>query len=186
MGELRSDFIGREFHLQLFIPLCNFFSYVDPVTAVVPTQDGQTMLVTTLDSHIRLMDMTNGKLLNEFSGHSNESYRCRGTFAHAEASVICGDEKGMIWAWDLLDVRLSFLFVQCLNLRTFILKGKTSSTKSATKSTRQGHHLDRASPHRCRRSDHFQRRRHRQSVATSSGRGLEWQHHNFIQCVVYL
>jgi len=87
-GELRSDFIGQ------------------PVTSVVPTQDSQTILVTTLDSHIRLMDNTSGKMLNEFTGHINDSYRCRACFDHAEASVICGDENGKIWAWDLLDAKV--------------------------------------------------------------------------------
>ncbi|KXN85324.1 WD repeat domain-containing protein 83 [Leucoagaricus sp. SymC.cos] len=87
-GELRSDFIGH------------------PVTSVVPTQDGQTLLVTSLDNHIRLMDMSTGKMLNDFTGHTNNSYRCRACFGHAEASVVCGDEKGMIWAWDLLDAKL--------------------------------------------------------------------------------
>lgn len=70
----------------------------------MPTQDSQTVLVTTLDSHIRLMDMSTGKMLNDFTGHKNESYRCRACFGPAEATVICGDENGRIWAWDLLDV----------------------------------------------------------------------------------
>lgn len=74
----------------------------------MPTQDTQTLLVTTLDNHIRLMDMTNGKMLNEFIGHVNEAYRCRACFGHAEATVICGDEKGVVWAWDLVDVSKCF------------------------------------------------------------------------------
>jgi len=72
----------------------------------VPTQDGQTLLVTSLDGHIRLMDMSTGKMLNDFTGHTNNSYRCRACFGRAEDSVICGDEKGMVWAWDLLAVGL--------------------------------------------------------------------------------
>ncbi|CAK5265796.1 unnamed protein product [Mycena citricolor] len=87
MGELRSDCLGH------------------PVTSVVPTQDSQTMLVTTLDSHIRLMDVSTGKMLNDFTSHANEAYRCRACFGHGEASVICGDEKGAVWAWDLLDAK---------------------------------------------------------------------------------
>ncbi|GLB37547.1 putative WD domain, G-beta repeat [Lyophyllum shimeji] len=87
-GELRSDFIGH------------------PVTSVVPTQDNQTYLVTTLDSHVRLMDATTGKMLNDFTGHTNTAYRCRACFDHAEATVIVGDEDGMIWAWDLLDAKV--------------------------------------------------------------------------------
>jgi len=49
------------------------------------------------------MDLQTGKMLNDFTSHSNDSYRCRASFGHAEAAVVCGDEKGQIWAWDLLD-----------------------------------------------------------------------------------
>jgi len=86
-GELRSDYLGQ------------------PVTSLVPTQDSQTVLAATLDSHIRLMDLTTGKLLNDFQSHSNDSYRCRACFGHNEASVITGDEKGQVWAWDLMDAK---------------------------------------------------------------------------------
>ena len=87
MGELRADYLGH------------------PVTSVLPTQDGSTALVTTLDSHVRLMDLQTGAMLNDFVSHRTEEYRCRSCFGHAEASVICGDEDGRIWAWDLVDVR---------------------------------------------------------------------------------
>lgn len=106
-GELRSDYMGRECDRR-FGNIVSLF-ILDPVTAVVPTQDSQTILVTTLDSHIRLMDATNGKMLNDFTGHNNSAYRCRACFDHAEATVACGDENGMVWAWDLLDVRLLLL-----------------------------------------------------------------------------
>lgn len=72
----------------------------------MPTKDNQTLLVTTLDSHVRLMDATTGKMLNDFSGHTNTSYRCRGCFGHGEANVVLGDENGMVWAWDLLDAKV--------------------------------------------------------------------------------
>ncbi|KAH9917886.1 nuclear mRNA splicing protein [Epithele typhae] len=85
MGELRTDFIGQ------------------PVTSVVPSQDSQTYLVTTIDGHVRLMDMSTGKMLNDFKGHASESYRIRSCFGHGEATVICGDEGGAVWAWDLVD-----------------------------------------------------------------------------------
>lgn len=51
------------------------------------------------------MDLQTGKMLNDFTSHFNDSYRCRASFGHAEAAVICGDEKGQVWSWDLLDVR---------------------------------------------------------------------------------
>jgi WD40 repeat protein len=88
-------------------------NFLDPVTSVVPTQDSQTFLVTSLDSHLRLMDVSTGKMLNDFSGHKNSSYRCRGCFGHGEASVLVGDEDGKVWAWDLVDV-CAFSLLLCL------------------------------------------------------------------------
>jgi len=85
MGELRTDFLGP------------------PITSIVPTKDGQTALVSTLDSTLRLMDLGTGKMLNQFKSHHMESYRCRACFGQQEATVICGDENGQVWAWDLVN-----------------------------------------------------------------------------------
>lgn len=51
------------------------------------------------------MDTQTGSMLANFSGHLNKDYKIRAVFGHAEASVVCGDERGSVWAWDLLDVR---------------------------------------------------------------------------------
>ena len=75
------------------------------------------------------MDSSTGKLLNDFTGHVNEAYRCRACFGHAEATVVCGDENGQVWAWDLLDVcplcsiRLPYLKIP---------KGKSLTAKSTS------------------------------------------------------
>lgn len=88
MGQLRSDFVGA------------------PLASVVPTLDGQTNLVSTLDSTIRLFDAMTGKCLNTFKGHKAEGYRCRAVFdGKEESSVICGDENGKVWAWDIADAK---------------------------------------------------------------------------------
>ncbi|KZT27963.1 WD40 repeat-like protein [Neolentinus lepideus HHB14362 ss-1] len=86
-GQLRADYIGS------------------PVTSVLPTADYTTYLATTLDSTVRLMDASTGKLLQQFTaaGYSVKNYRCRAVFGHGEASVVGGDEGGRVWAWDLLD-----------------------------------------------------------------------------------
>ena len=86
MGEVQADYLGH------------------PITSVVPTADSTTALVSTLDSHVRLMDLKTEGVLNDFKSHRNEAYWCQSCFGHAEASVMCGDEEGMIWAWDLVDV----------------------------------------------------------------------------------
>lgn len=131
-----------DFILEAYIALLP-----EPVTSVIPTQDNQTMLVTTLDSRVRLMDTTSGKMLNEFVGHTNEAYRCRACFGHGEATVICGDEKGMVWAWDLLDV--SYITSKPLLDTPYIrLTGQSFATQSTTESTSEGYYMDRAPPHR--------------------------------------
>ncbi|CED84580.1 Conserved WD40 repeat-containing protein [Phaffia rhodozyma] len=86
MGELRSDYIGH------------------PITSltVSPTSN-TTVLVTTLDSTIRLLDRTNGKVLASFQGHKNESYRSKAAFLLGESGVVCGDEDGKLWGWGVLD-----------------------------------------------------------------------------------
>ncbi|EJT98009.1 nuclear mRNA splicing protein [Dacryopinax primogenitus] len=84
-GELRADYLGY------------------PVTSVLPTADLQTVLATILDSKVILLDDSAGTALATFTGHRNKEYRSRAAFGHQEASVICGDEDGRIWAWDLLD-----------------------------------------------------------------------------------
>lgn len=104
-GQLTSDYLGRRFsHSQYKQP---FSLLVDPITSIVPTKDNQTLLVTTLDGKIRLMDRKTGQALNTFQGHSHESYRCRACFDPTEEAVIFGDELGKVWAWDLVNVSRS-------------------------------------------------------------------------------
>ncbi|THH08143.1 hypothetical protein EW145_g2900 [Phellinidium pouzarii] len=85
MGMLTVDYLGQ------------------PITSLAPAHDAQTVLAATLDARVHLLDLHTGSALNTFTGHSHAEYRCRACFGHAEASVICGDENGQVWAWDLLD-----------------------------------------------------------------------------------
>lgn len=84
-GQMTSDYLGH------------------PITAIQPTKDGQTLLITTLDGKIRLLDRKTGQCLNTFQGHKHESYRCRATFDSKEEIVIFGDEDGRVWTWDLVN-----------------------------------------------------------------------------------
>ena len=75
----------------------------DPVNSVQQTRDGNALLISTLDSSIRLFDKGNGQLLQSYTGHANEKYRVRSTLALADAAVISGSEDGAIFIWNLLD-----------------------------------------------------------------------------------
>lgn len=135
--------------------------YIEPITSLVPTADGTTLLVSTLDSNIRLLDLSTGQMLNTFSGHKSKDYRIRACFGGAEATVICGDEGGQVWGWDLVDVSIHFptsiiyywlfhsrqaTFGSCINADDEHA-GDHPPTKPAAQGTRQGYYMDGASSH---------------------------------------
>lgn len=72
------------------------------VTSVKCTEDGAAVLVSALDGKIRLMDKSNGKMLQSFSGHVNQDLRVRSCFAEREEFVVSGSEDGEVWCWDLV------------------------------------------------------------------------------------
>lgn len=87
MGEVYVDLIGS------------------PVTSVTTTNQADSVLVSTLDSTLRLMDQKDGKCLKIYKadGFVNETYRIRSTLGCGEAFVLSGSENGEIFVWDLLE-----------------------------------------------------------------------------------
>ena len=75
----------------------------EPITSVQQTRDKNAILVSTLDSTIRLMDKANGQLLQSFKGHRNTDFRIRFGLGFADAVVISGSEDGQLFAWDVLE-----------------------------------------------------------------------------------
>ncbi|KAL8997721.1 MAG: hypothetical protein Q9169_003050 [Polycauliona sp. 2 TL-2023] len=74
-----------------------------PITSVQQTTDGNAVLVSTLDSVIRLMDKSNGQMLQSYKGHTNTDYRIRSCLGLADSIVISGSEDGKIYVWDVLE-----------------------------------------------------------------------------------
>lgn len=118
MGELRADCIGRECPLPPPPPYL-LYRYVrqrvtdswnarwllsDPVTSLTLSPISPTLLVSTLDSHVRLFDRKSGKMLGDFTGHKNDSYKSQAAMMYGEGGVVCGDEDGKLWSWGVLDV----------------------------------------------------------------------------------
>lgn len=93
-GELRSDCFDRA-------SVDDLSHISEPVTSVSLSQDGQTLLVSTLDSTIRLLDGADGSLLQSYTGHINTEYRIPSVFGEEDASVLTGDERGRVWEWSL-------------------------------------------------------------------------------------
>ena len=85
-----------------------------PVTSVRCSADGNALLVSTLDSRIRMLDRADGKLLKAFGGDGQGSYRnndlrIRSAFAKGDAVVLSGSEteegtksQASVYAWDVL------------------------------------------------------------------------------------
>jgi len=86
MGEVYIDLIGA------------------PVTSVTTTNQADSMLVSTLDSTLRLMDRRDGKCLKAYKndGFVNEKYRIRSTLGAGDVFILSGSENGEIFIWDLL------------------------------------------------------------------------------------
>lgn len=78
-------------------------AHLDPITSVQHTGDGNAVLVSTLDSVIRLMDKSNGQMLQTYKGHTNKEYRIRSCLGLVDSVVISGSEDGKIYLWDLLE-----------------------------------------------------------------------------------
>ncbi|KAL8726027.1 MAG: hypothetical protein Q9166_006972 [cf. Caloplaca sp. 2 TL-2023] len=82
-------------------------TYVDnighPITSVQQTADGNVVLVSTLDSVIRLMDKSNGQMLQSYKGHTNMDYRIRSCLGFGDSVVMSGSEDGKLYVWDFLD-----------------------------------------------------------------------------------
>lgn len=81
---------------------------VEPVTSLTPSMQGDTLLVSTLDSTLRLMDKANGKMLQSYTDaeYVNTTYRIRSTLAGNDSFVLSGAEDGSIYAWDVVSGKL--------------------------------------------------------------------------------
>ena len=73
----------------------------EPVTSLSFTADSSLLLVSTLDSTHRLLDLQHGTVVQSFTGHKNTNYRSQSCFGAREETVICGDEDGKVFGWDM-------------------------------------------------------------------------------------
>ncbi|KAI8099087.1 WD repeat domain-containing protein 83-like protein [Halteromyces radiatus] len=87
-GQLYEDYIGS------------------PITSSKISGDGNCILINTMDDTIRLMDKTNGQLLNSFKGHRQQKYKIESALTYDDAHVISGSEDGHIYIWNVLEGNL--------------------------------------------------------------------------------
>ncbi|KAL1593784.1 hypothetical protein SLS60_010516 [Paraconiothyrium brasiliense] len=104
-GEIVSGSVdGRVRSYDLRTGYCQVDVIGYPVTSLAMSKKGTEVLVSSLDSTVRLMDRTNGQLLKAYRDEAfvNTDLRVRSTLGLNDSVVISGSDDGMIFAWDLL------------------------------------------------------------------------------------
>mmetsp|Transcript_17899 Transcript_17899/g.45527 ORF Transcript_17899/g.45527 Transcript_17899/m.45527 type:complete len:133 (+) Transcript_17899:225-623(+) len=77
-----------------------------PVTCARYSHDQNCVLAASLDHRLRLLDRRNGQLFSTYRGHRAGSYRVQCALSHDDALVLCGDELGHVFAWDLVEAEV--------------------------------------------------------------------------------
>lgn len=80
----------------------------DPVTSLTPTKQSETLLLSTLNSKLLLLDKSTGKILQSYKhpAFTNETYRIRSTLGLNDSVVMSGSEDGSVYVWDLVEGKL--------------------------------------------------------------------------------
>ena len=76
-----------------------------PVTHVALSHDANCVLASCLDAKLRLLDKSNGEMLNEYAGHVNKAYKLGCCLSHDDSLVLSGSEDGSLHMWDLVDAK---------------------------------------------------------------------------------
>ncbi|GAM18603.1 hypothetical protein SAMD00019534_017780 [Acytostelium subglobosum LB1] len=74
-----------------------------PLTSVYLTHDKRCLLVSSMDSCVRLLEKKTGDLLNEFAGHTNNTYKMNSCTMFDDATIVSGSENNDIFLWDVVD-----------------------------------------------------------------------------------
>jgi mitogen-activated protein kinase organizer 1 len=104
-GEIVSGSVdGRVRSYDLRTGCCEVDVIGYPVTSLALSKKGTEVLVSCLDSTVRLMDRGNGQLLKAYRDDAfvNAELRVRSTLGLNDSVVISGSDDGMVFAWDLL------------------------------------------------------------------------------------
>ena len=87
----------------------------EAVGSVCLARDGESYVVSTLDSKVRMMDRRDGKCLQTFAheGFRNDTSRIRSVLAAKDEVVISGGEDGEVFAWDVLTGKVTARVRHC-------------------------------------------------------------------------
>ncbi len=168
MGQLRTDTIGgaccphahlvlivREHGAMLTRPPSPPRVLTAPITSLTLSATSDSILLSTLDSTHRLLDLSDGTVLQSFASpqHTNTSYRCHSTLLSTprasqttsttgkgagagagvlplssglDSTVLSGDDEGRLGAWDVLSSTHASID------RSSLLSSSTTTTTTPT------------------------------------------------------
>jgi mitogen-activated protein kinase organizer 1 len=95
---------GRVRSYDLRTGMCHADVVGHPCTSLDVSKKGTELLVSSLDSTIRLMDRANGELLKTYSDDAfvNKDLRVKSTLGLNDSVVLSGSDDGMVFVWDVL------------------------------------------------------------------------------------
>lgn len=101
---ISSSVDGRVRSYDLRTGMCEVDVIGHPVTSLSVSKKGTEVLVSSLDSTVRLMDRANGQLLKAYRDEAfvNTDLRVRSTLGLNDSVVLSGSDDGMVFAWDLV------------------------------------------------------------------------------------
>jgi len=102
-----------------------------PCTSLDVSKKGTELLVSSLDSTVRLMDRTNGELLRAYKDDAfvNKDLRVKSTLGLNDSVVLSGSDDGMVFAWDIMGDSCMHRFKHS-EMREVYGKGLVSQTNS--------------------------------------------------------
>ena len=74
-----------------------------PLTSLSLSNDNNCILLSCLDSTLKLLDRSSGEMLNEYTSHKNEQYQIGSCFSNDDAFVASGSEDGILRFWKIED-----------------------------------------------------------------------------------
>eukprot|EP00920_Eleutheroschizon_duboscqi_P030615 GHVT01074014.1.p1 GENE.GHVT01074014.1~~GHVT01074014.1.p1 ORF type:complete len:171 (-),score=15.12 GHVT01074014.1:440-952(-) len=73
-----------------------------PIGSVYFSNDSSFILVSCLDSCIRLVEKSTGDVLNEYRGHTNQVYRLASCLDPTDSFIVSGSEDHRLCFWDIM------------------------------------------------------------------------------------
>eukprot|EP00922_Rhytidocystis_sp_ex-Travisia-forbesii_P025166 GHVS01036962.1.p1 GENE.GHVS01036962.1~~GHVS01036962.1.p1 ORF type:complete len:609 (-),score=61.08 GHVS01036962.1:184-2010(-) len=71
------------------------------VTGLQWDKNGSSLIVTTNDSRIRILDMNDLSCVSKLKGHVNDQIMLTAQFTPSQQQVVCGSENGSVYMWDV-------------------------------------------------------------------------------------